>query len=158
MKTLLRIVSFSCAIATTGQIVHAASEPERQMGVRAGPEQVFSRPVAEIVPQLQGATPTNRNGRVGSELVFWGYRLSNGVETNLFACAMLDGVECDTRALRICPDRNAEIEPRITESGNIVKRMCQPVGQAAVGDLHPGCTNNEIQNDLLVGLASCPGS
>jgi hypothetical protein len=158
MKTLLRAVSFSCVMVWGLDSLHAASEPERAMGVTTGPEAVFDRPVADILPQLQGATATNVNGRVGSELVFWGYRSSTGAATNLFACAMMPDVDCEARALNICRDGSARIEQKIIERGNMVKRNCRAVGNVAPGDLHPGCTNKEIQNDLLVGLANCPGN
>lgn len=50
--------------------------PERtEVGI-GGPERVFSRPVAEIVPLLQGARRAGPNGRAGPELVFWGYELA----------------------------------------------------------------------------------
>lgn len=158
MKTLLRAISFSCVMMWGLGPAQAAPEPDRTMGVKTGPEAVFSRPVAEILPQLQGATATNINGRVGAELVFWGYLLNNGRATNLFGCAMVEGVDCEARALNICLDGEARIQQKMTERGNMVKRECRYIGNAAPGDLHPGCTNNEIQNDLLVGLADCPGN
>lgn len=158
MKILLRRVCFLCVMASGSASVTAASAPERVMGVRAGPEEVFSRPVADIFPQLQSATATSVNGRVGPELVFWGYRTNTGAAINLFACAVIEGVDCEARAVNICRERNARIQQKIVERGNMVKRDCRAVGAVAPGDLHPGCTNNEIQNDLLVGLADCPGN
>src|ERR1043165_9663545 len=67
---------------------------KRQLGVRQGPEKVFDVPVTEIVPALAGAQPTGVNGRVGGELVFWGYALADGRKSNLFACALLADVDC----------------------------------------------------------------
>jgi hypothetical protein len=158
MKTSLAINAFVAVIASLATIAAIAAEPERRMGVRAGPERVFGRPVAEIVPQLQGATATDVNGRVGAELVFWGYRLGSGGATNLFGCAMVEGVDCEARTRQICPDGEGRIQQSAVEPGNIIRRECAAVGNAAVGELHPGCINNEIQHDVLVGLVNCPGN
>jgi hypothetical protein len=158
MKILLRTISLLCLAMLLKMPAQAASEPERSMGVRGGPEQVFTRPVTELVPQLQGAVATNVNGRVGPELVFWGYRLSNGAAANLFGCALVDGVDCEARALQICANGSTRLQSSIVEPGNMVRRTCVPVGNAGVGDLRPGCTDNETTNDLLVGLVDCPGN
>ena len=48
------------------------------MGLRQEPSTVFSEPVERLVPELEGATATGQNGRVGGELVFWGYKLRDG--------------------------------------------------------------------------------
>ena len=78
--------------------------PERQMNVRQGPETVFDRPPAEILPALAGAKATGENGRVGSELVFWGYEQNDGRRVFFFACALRPDFDCATRVPAICPD------------------------------------------------------
>ena len=47
--------------------------PARTMGVTQGPETVFEQAPGDFIPELGGARPTGENGRVGYELVFWGY-------------------------------------------------------------------------------------
>jgi len=128
--------------------------PERTMNVSAGPEQVFERPVAEIIPQLSGAAATGVNGRVGNEMVFWGFRLPDNSRVNLFACAMLDDVNCEARLGLICPGGGQELT-RVTESGLVRHLNCRAVGFAAVGDLRPNCDDSEKPSDVLVGLMQC---
>ncbi len=139
--------------------LHAnADEPLRTMGVRAGPEKVFSRPVEAILPDLKGATATRVNGRVGMELVFWGYQLNSGKTVQLFACMKLEGVNCEARIPRICRNGMGTVLNSVTEPGDVVKRACEVIAHATVGELHPGCTDTEMSNNLQVGLVSCPGS
>jgi hypothetical protein len=59
---------------------------------------VFSEPIDTLLPELEGATATGENGRVGPELVFWGYRLGDGRPAFLFACAPREGVNCGLNA------------------------------------------------------------
>ena len=54
MKTLLHGIGFLCVMGVA--IGADAAEPDRTLGVRAGPEEVFSKPVPQILPELQGAT------------------------------------------------------------------------------------------------------
>ena len=135
-----------------------AQEPVRILGVRAGPDKVFARPVAELMPALKGAVATRVNGRVGNELVFWGYQLGNGKSVQLFACTELNDTNCQSRIPLICANRNGAVLSSSMEPGSVVKRDCNAVADAHVGDLHPGCTDTETENNLLVGLVSCPGN
>lgn len=127
---------------------------ERSMGVSAGPDNVFSQPVSEIVPQLSNATATGTNGRVGNEMVFWGYRLQDNTGANLFACAMLDDVDCDDRIAKICPAGGQE-QARVYEPGTVRHINCRPIGVAAPGDLLPNCEDYDRSYDLMVGLMQC---
>ena len=79
MKLNLTIVVILSVVFAVNNL-HAESRaiPERQMNVSQGPDSVFNTDVSEIMPRLKGATATNENGRVGNELVFWGYRLADG--------------------------------------------------------------------------------
>ena len=83
MNFKLTVVGFVVALL----LVATAYSQERAMGVRQKPDAVFSQPVEALVPELAGATATDENGRVGAELVFWGYRLGDGRTAFLFACA-----------------------------------------------------------------------
>jgi hypothetical protein len=150
----LLVTLLSCSLTALAQ------SPMRSLGVMAGPERVFLRPVAEIIPELKGAAATRVNGRVGSALVFWGYRLSSGQAVNLFACAETDDSKskCEYRIAMICPSGKGNMLKTLTESGDVVRRVCDAISQARVGDLHPGCNDSEVQNTLQVGLVSCPGS
>ena len=73
------------------------------MNVRQGPDTVFDRPPADILPALAGAAATGENGRVGTELVFWGYRQPDGQRVFFFACAQRPGFDCAARVPAICP-------------------------------------------------------
>ena len=108
--------------------------PQRTMGVTAGPELVFDRPVQEVLPQLGGARATGQNGRVGNELVFWGYRLEDGNDAWFFACAPLEGINCTARSTQICPAGNTRVVTQIREQGLVRELNCQVVGQAGIGD------------------------
>ncbi len=130
----------------------------RAMGVKAGPERVFTRPLSQIIPELKGATATHENGRVGAEFVFWGYKLDNGKTVDLFACTDHNDVNCQARIPLVCANGAGTLLTSITELGEILERKCDIIGKAGVGDLHPGCIDTEISNNLLVGLVSCPGS
>ncbi len=139
-------------------ITALAEEPVRKMGVNIGPERVFERPVVELIPELKGAVATHVNGRVGNELVFWGYRLGNGKSVQLFACTELNGTNCQSRIQLICEKGSGTVLGSVMEPGSVVKRDCNAVADAHVGDMHPGCTDKEIENNLLVGLVTCPGN
>jgi hypothetical protein len=128
--------------------------PPRTLNVSGGPERVFDRPVAEILPQLEGATATGVNGRVGNELVFWGYQLRDSSSANLFACAQLANVNCEARISAICPGGSQEVT-RTEVQGVVSYRDCRAVGIANVGDLSPNCNDRERNDSLLVGLAQC---
>ena len=128
--------------------------PPRTLNVSGGPERVFDQPVTEILPQLEGATATGVNGRVGNELVFWGYQLRDNSSAHLFACAQLDNVNCEARINAICPGGSQEVT-RTEVKGLVRYRDCSAVGIANVGDLSPNCNDRERNDSLLVGLAQC---
>jgi hypothetical protein len=150
MNFKLTVVGFVVALL----LVAAASSQERAMGVRQKPDAVFSQPVEALVPELAGATATDENGRVGAELVFWGYRLGDGRTAFLFACAPSEAVNCDERVQLICLDGTNVIR-NSTADGTVTRRKCTNVGVAAPGELRPGCRDNEKAAPLAVGLVSC---
>jgi len=124
------------------------------MNVRQGPETVFERPPAEIFAALDGAAATGENGRVGSELVFWGFELRDGRSVFLFACARRTGFDCATRIPAICPVTTTVLETG-EANGKTVHRECRNIAVASPGDTRPGC-NDRLENvSLAVGLVSC---
>jgi len=128
---------------------------QRSMNVTGGPDRVFENSSVEtLIPELAGASATGINGRVGNELVFWGYRLADEREANLYACAPLEGVDCESRISSICPARGEEIA-RYSRSGLVRHLDCQAVGIVGTGDLTPNCEDQETPNDLVVGLMQC---
>ncbi len=112
-------------LVVAGLLGATAYAQERSMGVRQKPDTVFSQPVDALVPELAGATATDENGRVGSELVFWGYRLGDGRTAFLFACAPSEIVNCDERVQLICADRTNVIR-NSTADGAVVRRQAAP--------------------------------
>jgi hypothetical protein len=134
--------------------VFASAAQERVMGVRQEPASVFSEPVDRLLPELAGATATGENGRVGGELVFWGYMLRDGKPVFLFACARSETVNCDERVQLICPARTNVLRSSTT-GGDITRRTCRFVATAAPGDTRPGCTDNLEPAELAIGLVSC---
>jgi hypothetical protein len=139
-------------------VAGAVHADERAMSVTQGPETVFSAPVEQILPALAGARPTGENGRVGGELVFWGYERSDGSAVFFFACArmpMPGSVDCAERVAAICTTRTNVLESR-EASGNVVRRSCRNVAVAAPGDTRPGCVDTEEPAAALsVGLVAC---
>jgi hypothetical protein len=145
------------AAATVGCVLGVAAQeeiPERQMNLRQGPETVFEQPPAEILPGLAGATATGENGRIGSELVFWGYEQRDGRRVFFFACAPTLEVDCAARVPAICPTPATVLETR-EASGNMVRRSCRTVAVASPGDTRPGCADRLDNAGLAVGLVSC---
>jgi hypothetical protein len=137
-----------------GLVAGAADAPlVRQMNVTQGPETVFERPPTEFMPGLAGAKRTAEAGRVGNEMVFWGYRRQSGEHVFLFACAEVEGVDCAQRVQAICP--SATVLTMQTASGNIVRRSCSAVAVASPGDSRPGCDDREQMAPLSIGLVSC---
>jgi hypothetical protein len=128
--------------------------PERQMNVRQGPETVFDRPPAEILPALAGARATGENGRVGPELVFWGYERDDGRRVFFFACAPRPDLDCALRVPAICPVTATVLETR-EASGTQVRRNCRNIAVSGPGDLRPGCEDRDEATNLAVGLVSC---
>jgi hypothetical protein len=131
-----------------------ASAQERLMNVEQGPDVVFDRPVHEILPELAGATATHENGRVGNELVFWGYRLADGRDAYFFACALRDDVDCDARIAMICPG-GTDLMSRLETVGEVRELKCRDVAAVGAGDLRPGCTDRTQANNLTAGLVQC---
>jgi hypothetical protein len=127
---------------------------EREMNVQQGPEAVFSVPVASIFPVLETAEATGRNGRVGDELVFWGYRLGDGRQVDLVACAETADVDCAARERQVCPS-GMERLAQTTAEGLVRRRHCTRVATVAPGELHPGCTDRDAHRDLVVSLVQC---
>jgi len=149
-RTLVLIVAL-----IVGGLAVAADEPSREMNVTQGPDSVFDRSPAEIMPALVGATPTGENGRVGSEFVFWGYRTDAGREVFLFACAAGPDVDCAARTQAACPAGNAAVLETAAASGNVVRRSCRAFSVTGPGDVRPGCDDRTESSGLVVGLLSC---
>jgi hypothetical protein len=124
------------------------------MGVRQGPETVFDQSVSQLLPELSGAIATKENGRVGNELVFWGYRLADGGRAFMFACAPLDNVDCAARAREICPTITYIVRSE-RANGDVTHRYCHNIVSTRQGDTEPGCTMTEQTADLDIGLARC---
>lgn len=151
MKQLVVVLSLCYAVGIAAQI----EAPAREMTVRQGPETVFEQTPAEILPALAGATPTGENGRVGNELVFWGFRRADGARVFFFACARQPDFDCATRVPAICPTTTTVLETRDT-SGTMVRRSCRNFSVASPGDLRPGCDDHlETEATMAVGLVSC---
>ena len=132
-----------------------AREPERIESRVGGPERVFARPVAEIVPLLADARPMAPNGRVGFELVFWGYELATDRDAVLVACAVLPDVDCAARRDRVCESGTPEVLFTTQEGGEVRYRNCEAIGIAAPGDLTPNCVETEEIQPVEVTLLSC---
>lgn len=146
---LIRLVALSLALPA----VAFSAEPKREMNVRQGPEKVFSQPVAEIEPALQGAKPTGRNGRIGNEFVFWGYRLTNGKSAYLYACVPVTGVDCLARRALIC-DRELTVISEHDARGAVQRLDCKPICRPEQSAT-PCCTGTEVQLGLVTGVVSC---
>ena len=150
MKKPFAAVLLCCALGAAAQ----DQTPKREMTVRQGPETVFDRPPAEILPALAGAKATGENGRVGAELVFWGYEQAGGQRVFFFACAKRPDVDCAMRVPAICPATTTVLETR-DASGTTVRRSCRNVATIGPGDTRPGCADQTESADLAVGLVSC---
>ena len=152
---VLRLVALSLALPSIA--LAEAPTPKRQMNVPQGPETVFNQPVSEIVPQLAGAKETKRNGRVGGEFVFWGYRLKDGTGAYFYACAAAIGVDCLARRDKICPAPPPKVLSENFSMGNVQRITCKRVCAADQSTAMPCCTGAEESADLEVGLVSCGG-
>lgn len=144
------------ALGFTGAVSVALAQDhaERQLNVQQGPDSVFAREPAQIFSELLDARPTQVNGRVGNELVFWGFELADGRQVFLSACAERGNVDCEARLNRVCP-AGADILRRATEPGQVREVNCSFVRRVNPGDLHPGCTDRENPRDLVVSLIAC---
>lgn len=148
---VLRLVALSFALSGAT----LADAPKRQMNVAQGPETVFDQPVSQIVPQLTGAKLTGRNGRVGNEFVFWGYRLRDGTPAYFYACAAVEGVDCLARRELICTEPPVKVLSENLSMGQVQKLACKPICQVESPSAMPCCTGAQQSADLQVGLVSC---
>ncbi len=150
LSKLFAIVSLSAALGAAAQ----TEVPAREMNVRQGPDSVFDRPPAEILPSLAGAKATGENGRVGRELVFWGFEQPDGRRVFFFACALRPDLECGPRIAAICPATTTVLETQ-EASGKTVRRRCRSTAVVGVGDVRPGCDDRTESAGLSVGLVRC---
>ncbi len=145
------------ALMCAGSALQAAdappAQPKVEMNVRQGPETVFSRAPADMFPALAGAQRTREAGRVGNEMVFWGYQQRSGARVFLFACWPVSGVDCEQRVQAVCP--NVKVLETQTASGTAVRRSCRQYALTGPGETHPGCEDREEMPPLSVGLLSC---
>jgi hypothetical protein len=144
------------AIAFFGGILSAAAadRAKREMNVTQGPETIFPVPVEQIFPELEGATATGPNGRVGNELVFWEHRLRDGREAYLVACLISEEVDCAGREQKICPGPTVVLA-RTISPGRVREVKCTSIATVAPGDVLPGCTDRERSQELAVSLHQC---
>jgi hypothetical protein len=119
------------------------------------PDRVFTRPVSEVVPELQQAALSSERGRVGNELVFWGYDLPAGERRWLYACAVLPNIDCEARAALVCPAGPQTVLVQREEPGAVRRMNCGPVGLAAPGELRPHCTDYTETRPVMLGVLSC---
>lgn len=148
-STLILAASFLAAAVLAAKL-------ERQMNLEQGPDSVFDRPVSELMPELDGAAATGQNGRVGNELVFWSYRLSDGRDIFFYACAEGAEPSCEERRRLICPAPQAATLVRADRSSGLVRNVeCRAFAIAAIGDVRPGCRDEERESGLAVGLVQC---
>ena len=145
---------FLWGLFTVNELLAETVVPERTMNVRQGPETVFDTDVAEILPQLKGATATQENGRIGNELVFWGYRQASGDPVYLYACAPLEGVDCLRRSKVICPV-DTQVISQSDRSGQISRIQCAAVCDVRSVEVLPCCRESVEQNPLMVGVVKC---
>lgn len=124
------------------------------MNVTQGPETVFVAPVGTILPALADARATGENGRVGSELVFWGYEQPNGQRVFFFACAPDVDVDCAARVRSICLNTTTLLE-QAQANGRLVRRHCRNIAVAAPGDRRPGCEDRLEDVLMAIGLVAC---
>jgi hypothetical protein len=103
---------------------------------------------------LAGAKATGENGRVGPELVFWGFEQTDGRRVFFFACALRPEFDCATRVPAICPVTTTVLETRET-SGTMVRRNCRNVSVVGPGEVRPGCDDRTATASMAVGLVSC---
>ncbi|MEY4641077.1 MAG: hypothetical protein RLZZ227_1071 [Pseudomonadota bacterium] len=160
MHRLLNVACVALMAALVGcQPVARAPEPpalpQRIVSDIGSPQRVFARPVTEIVPGLQGARASGPNGRVGTELVFWGYELEGTGPAYLAACAFLSDTECEARLPEVCPSGAIEVLSRHEESGKVRYLDCQAIGVASPGDLTPTCADTADVQPVTVTLLSC---
>jgi len=152
-SNLHRAVILSGLLAAGFAVAAAEAPLVPEMNVTQGPEVVFSQSPADIFPALAGAQRTKEAGRVGNEMVFWGYQQKSGARVFLFACAQVGDVDCEQRVLAMCP--SAKVLEMQTASGNVVRRSCRAITVTGPGDVRPGCDDREEMAPLSIGLVSC---
>jgi hypothetical protein len=150
MKQLIAASSLLLAFGVAAQ----ETPPAREMNVMQGPDAVFEQAPAEILPALAGARATGENGRVGSELVFWGFERADGQRVFFFACARRPDFDCATRVPAICPAVTTVLETRETD-GTLVRRSCRNVSVVSPGEVRPGCADRVENASMAVGLVTC---
>lgn len=160
MHRLLNVACIALVAALAGcQSIARAPEPpalpQRIVSDIGSPQRVFERPVPEMVPGLQGARASGPNGRVGTELVFWGYELEGSGPAYLTACAFLPDAECEARLAKVCPSGAIEVLARHAESGKVRYLDCQAIGVASPGDLTPTCADTVDVQPVKVTLLRC---
>jgi hypothetical protein len=148
---IVPVLSIGVAYAAAAQ---NSAPPQRVMNVTQGPETVFAEPVATILPTLVGARATGENGRVGSDLVFWGYERADGRQVFMFACATGPETNCAERVPAICLNSTTVLE-QSEAPGTVVRRQCRNVAVAGPGDLRPGCDDRTESIPIAVGLVAC---
>lgn len=153
MRNFLLLALFTAFITACVQV--EPLPPRRTMGMKSLPSQVFTMPVQEIIPSLANATPTNKNGRVGNELVFWEYVFTNKKTSYFFACGIFEGVDCQDRLQYICKAGKPKISESKTLEGRVRQINCRDIGVIGTGDSLPNCTQDQEQGDIFVGLANC---
>lgn len=131
------------------------AEPQRLEARVNGPDRVFDTPVEQLVPALRGARASGPDGRVGSELVFWGYELENGQRATLVACAILPDVDCAARRAKVCESGAGSTLFSGEQGGAVRHRDCQAVGVAPPGEPLPNCTEVERTQPVELHLLSC---
>lgn len=147
----LVLVATIAAIAASPGI---GEEPRREMNVWQGPESVFAERPGQIFPELVDAIATEQNGRIGNELVFWGFRQSGGRDVYLVACSVIANTECAARERRVC-ESGTEVISRRSLQGLVREVNCQGISLVAPGDTRPGCTDREKSQPLAVSLVAC---
>lgn len=132
-----------------------AAEPQRLVSAVNGPERVFDAPVEDVVPALRGARASGPRGRVGYELVFWGYELGNGQRATLVACAILPDVDCAGRRAKVCESGPGATLFSGEQGGAVRHRDCRAVGVSPPGEPLPNCTDTERTQPVEIHLLAC---
>ena len=148
------VVGVVLGLSSAWAAVSQDATPQREMNVTLGPDTVFDRPVAEIMPALAGASATGENGRVGPELVFWGYQQTDGRRVFFYACAPQPDFDCAERVPAICPATTTVLATG-EANGTLVRRHCRSVAVTPAGDVRPGCEDRVESVSMAVGLVSC---
>lgn len=162
MKTLIALIAvatFGLTLSTIAMAEDASALPDRTMNVKQGIDEVFEKPVGQILPNLKGAAATGENGRIGSAFVFWGYTLADGSPAFLFACAKLNEIECEPRIEAICTKSTKRLTDTTSTTGKVRYLACRDdicmIGPAPSSDGKPCCAEEIIESPLDIGLVQC---